>query len=78
MGFNRKQPSSKGIDETLATLSENLDGFLLVGYQKGDHKKVILEKSKDPACRDALTFFAGAIRAWLAMGAGNEEETEDE
>ena len=78
MGFSRKQPSSKGIDETLANLSENLDGFLVIGYHKDDHRKVFLEKSKDPACRDALTFFAGAIQAWLAMGAGSEEETPNE
>ena len=76
MGFSRKHTSAKGIDEIVENLSENFDGFLVIGYRKGDHEKIIIEKGKDPACRDALTLFGAAIQAWLAMGMEQEDDLE--
>ena len=78
MGFSRKQPRERNLDEIVENLSENFDGFVVVGYQKGDHKKIVIEKGKDPACRDALTFFGAAIQAWLGMGLETEEESASE
>ena len=57
-------------------LQESMDGFVLVGYTRGEHKKVIHFHANDPACRDALNFFNAAIGAWLDMG--NDALTEEE
>ena len=78
MGFSRKHTKTKEIDELVEELSETLDGFLLIGYRKGDHKKVVIEKGNDPACRDALSFFKAVIQAWASMGPNNEGEPDIE
>ena len=57
---------------------ERLDGFLLIGYRKGDHKKLVIEKGNDPACRDALSFFKAVIQAWASMRPDNEDEPDIE
>ena len=75
MGFSRNQQREKDLNQIVNDLSENFDGFVLIGYKKGDHQKIVIEKGTDPACRDALTFFGAAIQAWLAMGAADEEES---
>ena len=60
----------------LESLQECMDGFVLLGYTKNGHKKVVQLYANDPACRDALSFFNAAISAWIEMGQDELEEEE--
>ena len=80
MGFNRTRSQCQGEDNNsqavVNMLDEDFDGYILLGYRKGDHDKVVVVRGEEPACRDALTFFFPAVEAWkeLARDEGDESE----
>ena len=77
MPFNdRFKNKQKKETSPVEDLQKSMDGFVLVGYTKGEHKKVVHFHANDPACRDALNFFNVAIEVWLEMGQDSPTEEE--
>jgi hypothetical protein len=58
--------------DPLAGIKEHLDGFIVVAYLKGTHKKVAIKYASDPACADGLSFLDERITNWLQLGAGTQ------
>ena len=75
--MNLNERLNKEKDENpLDPVMDCMDGFVIVGYLKEGHKKVAHIFSNDPACRDALTYFDGAVGSWLELGQDNENQEE--
>lgn len=57
-------------------IKEFFDAYILVGYQVGDHKKVVVTNlGHDPACRDGLEMVAHFAGKWKegSMLPGNSD-----
>jgi hypothetical protein len=66
MNLNDRTKEEKAVDP-LASLKEGADGFIIVGYTKGDHDKFATFYATDRACNDALGFFHGAVEEWMNL-----------
>ena len=80
MGFNRTRNQRKDEDNNsqavVNMLDEDFVGYILLGYRKGDHDKIVVVRGEEPACRDALTFFFPAVEAWKGLVGDEGDESE--
>jgi hypothetical protein len=80
MEYNRIKPQSPEDSDNreivIDGLDKDFDGYLLLGYLKEGHEKVLVVRGNDPACCDALSFFFPTIAEWHSLGSEDEPESD--
>jgi hypothetical protein len=64
-----KDSDGNAVEQTIPlneSLKEHFEGFVVVGFEKGNGKAFALGGFKDVTCIDALAFFKKPIKQWIA------------
>jgi hypothetical protein len=70
-----KDSSGNAVEPTMPlneSLLEHFDGFVVVGFEKGNGKAFAHGGFKDVACIDALAFFQKPMKQWIADNAPSD------